>query len=65
MPGSSLSQDIRALKGVGEKRAQCYNKLGVHTVYSLLRFYPRDYIDYSAPCAVSYTHLTLPTILRV
>ncbi len=52
MPGSPLSQDIRTLKGVGEKRAQCYNKLGVHTVYSLLRFYPRDYIDYSAPCGI-------------
>ena len=42
-----LSDPIRYLKGVGERRAKCYEKLGVETICSLLRFYPRTYTDYS------------------
>lgn len=44
---------IQYLKGVGEKRAALYAKLGVHTVRDLLRHFPRDYIDLSAPCEVA------------
>ncbi len=47
-----LKREIRFLKGVGEKRAECYARLGITDVYSLLRHYPRDYIDYSAPAAI-------------
>lgn len=39
--------DIKYLKGVGEKRAKILNKLGIFTVGDLLRFYPRDYTDWS------------------
>ncbi len=39
--------DIRFLKGVGEKRAQSLQKLGIDTVGALLRFYPRAYSDWN------------------
>ena len=39
--------NIQYLKGVGEKRALLLNKLGIFTVGDLLRFYPRDYMDWS------------------
>lgn len=39
--------DIRYLKGVGEKTARLYNKLGIFTVDDLIRHYPRKYLDYS------------------
>lgn len=39
--------DIRYLKGVGEKRAELLHKLDIFTVGDLLRFYPRDYMDWS------------------
>ena len=39
--------DIKYLKGVGERRAQLFAKLGVPTVGALLRFYPRAYEDWS------------------
>jgi ATP-dependent DNA helicase RecG len=42
-----LEDSIRYLKGVGEKRAKLYANLGVDTIYSLLRFFPRTYVDYS------------------
>ncbi|MGI5897308.1 MAG: ATP-dependent DNA helicase RecG [Oscillospiraceae bacterium] len=64
MPGHPLKQEIRFLKGVGEKRAQCYARLGVSTVYDLLRFYPRDYIDYSRPCTIADASLEQPSVVR-
>ena len=39
------STDIRYLKGIGEKRAELFNKLGVFTVSDLLRYLPRGYED--------------------
>ena len=44
----SLKSSIEVLKGVGQKRAQLFHKLGVDTIYSLLRYYPRTYIDYTS-----------------
>lgn len=49
-----LQQDIRYLKGVGEKRAARFYKLGVYTVKDLLYFLPRKYIDYSSPFRIAY-----------
>lgn len=40
-------RDIQYIKGVGEKRAADFKKLGVASVEDLLRYYPRDYVDYS------------------
>ena len=44
-----LNREIRFLKGVGEKRAQQLNRLGVYSVCDLLYFFPRKYIDYENP----------------
>ena len=48
-----LSRDIRYLKGVGERRAELFSKLGVTTVGALLRYYPRGYIDMRAAFSVA------------
>ena len=42
-----INTDIRYLKGVGGKRAELFNRLGINTVDALLRFYPRAYEDWS------------------
>ena len=39
--------DISTLKGIGDKKALAFNKLGVFTVYDLISFYPRKYEDRS------------------
>lgn len=41
--------EITYLKGIGEKRAVMYRKLGINTLDDLIGFYPKDYIDYSEP----------------
>lgn len=50
---SNLDQSIQYLKGVGEKRAGLYQKLGVLTLDALLRYYPRTYLDFSHPVSIS------------
>ena len=45
--GEFLKRDIRYIKGVGEKRAALYARLGIATVGQLLRHYPRGYLDFS------------------
>lgn len=37
--------DIKFLKGVGEKRAEAFNKIGIHNIEDFLSFIPRDYIE--------------------
>lgn len=38
-----LSDSIKALKGVGQKRAELLEKLGIFTIDDLIHFYPRTY----------------------
>jgi ATP-dependent DNA helicase RecG len=47
------NEPLSVLKGVGARQTALYEKLGVRTVGDLLRFYPRDYIDYSRPIPVA------------
>lgn len=39
-------EDIKNIKGIGEKTAKLFNKLGVFNVDDLLCFYPRTYVSY-------------------
>ncbi len=59
----ALEKPITYVKGVGPKKAEAYERLGITTAYDLLCHFPRDYIDYSVnvpiaqaptdePCAV-------------
>ena len=43
----ALYADIQSIIGIGQKNSKLYNKLGINTVYDLLRYYPRRYQDYS------------------
>lgn len=40
-----LNDSIQYMKGVGEKRAQAFGKLGIHTYRDLLACFPRAYED--------------------
>ena len=44
-----LQTSIRYLKGVGERRAALYSKLGIETMEDLLYHIPRNYIDLIRP----------------
>ncbi len=43
----ALAGLIQSIRGIGEKNSKFYTKLGIRTVYDLLRYFPRRYQDYS------------------
>lgn len=43
------NSDIRSLKGIGEKTAGLYNKVGIYTYGDLMYYYPRDYMSFEEP----------------
>ncbi len=47
------SKSVTLLKGVGPKKAQSLEKLGIRTLEDLVRTYPRSYEDRRSPKAVS------------
>ena len=42
---NSAEMSVHFVKGVGEKKAQVLKKLGIETVYDLVHYFPRSYID--------------------
>ena len=44
-----IYEDVKNIKGIGEKTGALLNKLGVYSVEDLLHFFPRTYIQYSNP----------------
>lgn len=45
--------NIRTVKGIGEKTEKLLGKLGILTVGDFLRYYPRDYDEYQEPVNIS------------
>ena len=48
----NLDANISSLKGVGDKKRKCYEKLGVKTAGDLLCLYPRNYLDFTDTTAI-------------
>ena len=40
-----IEENIQYLKGVGPKKAELLNKLGIYRIKDLLEYYPRNYED--------------------
>ena len=59
-----LERSVEYVKGVGPKRAELFEKVGVSTVYDLLQYCPRDYIDLSAPCEIKNAQGEDPLVIR-
>ncbi len=56
--------NIRYIKGVGEKRAELFRQLGVESVGALLRHYPRGYIDRSHPLKLREAPFDRPCCIK-
>lgn len=46
------SADVITLKGVGQKFGYLLNKLNIFSVFDLISYYPKKYIDYSSRCLI-------------
>ncbi len=47
-----LSSPIQYLKGVGEKRALLFKKLGIETISGIINHFPRSYINCTSPVEI-------------
>ena len=72
----NYNDPITCLKGIGEKTAALYEKLGIVTIGELMRYYPRSYERFEPPvtiraaavmdfAAVRVVICSYPTIKRV
>ena len=52
---ADLNTDVRFIKGIGEKKAQALNKLGVFSLRDLVSFFPRKYEDRSSVKPIALT----------
>ncbi len=59
-----LSSPLTALKGVGAKRAELYQKLGIETVGDLLEHFPRGYYDLTGDLTIAGASTEGPTAIR-
>lgn len=63
--GNILSKDIKYFKGVGEKRAELFNRLGIHNAEELIGHYPRRYEDWSDQKRLSETDPDINCCVRI
>ena len=49
----TVSSPVTELKGVAEKRAKLYKKIGIETVGDLLDRFPRGYIDFTSATPIA------------
>lgn len=61
---SLFTTSIKALKGIGEKRAELLKRLGVESIGALLYYFPRAYEDWSAPVPIADAALGDYTCIR-
>ncbi|MBQ7472812.1 MAG: ATP-dependent DNA helicase RecG [Oscillospiraceae bacterium] len=50
---ADLTTSVRYLKGIGEKKAQAFEKLGVFSLYDLLSYFPSRYEDRTRFCPIA------------
>jgi ATP-dependent DNA helicase RecG len=50
---SLFNKKIEELKGIGVKKAERFHNLGLYSVGQLLRYYPRNYEDWSNPVSIA------------
>ena len=50
---ADFDSGIQYLKGVGPKRAELFEKLGIKTVRDLIYHLPRSYMDFTSPTAIA------------
>lgn len=61
--GLALDDDLTSVKGIGDKKAQLYRKLGVDSVRRLLLHLPRSYVDLTQISEIARCELGKPCVI--
>ncbi len=59
-----LNDEISKLKGIGDKKAAVYRKMGIHTLRQLVMHLPRSYIDLTRVTEISQSRIGERTLIR-
>ena len=59
-----LNDDISKIKGIGEKKASVYRKMGIHTVRQLVMHLPRGYLDLTHVTEISQSRIGERCLIR-
>ncbi len=59
-----LTDEITSIKGIGEKTAAFYHKLGIYTVKDLIQHYPRDYEEWRGILSIADLRTDLTQTIR-
>lgn len=51
----NLDDNVTAVKGIGDKTAESFQKLGIEKIRDLISYFPRDYKSYSEPVPIRET----------
>ena len=54
---------LTEVKGIGEKKAKLYKKIGIITTLQLVRHFPRDYLDFSKPVSIEEIDTNKPQLI--
>ena len=61
---ADLTTDVRYIKGIGEKKALAFQKLGVFSLYDLVSYFPRKYEDRSEFVPIALTTPDVPCCIK-
>lgn len=56
---------ITTIKGIGEKTAKLFQRLGIYSIYDLVHYFPRDYEMYAPPVKAAEAPLDVPVTLKL
>lgn len=61
---SRLDESVMYLKGVGPKKAELFEKLGIKTIRDLIFHLPRQYLDLTSPVPIASAILEEPNVVE-
>ncbi len=61
----NYSDSVIKLKGIGEKTAKLFDKLGIYTISDLINYFPRDYESFDEPVEISNAPLGVTVTLKL
>lgn len=59
-----FQRDLQAIHGIGEQRAELFRKLHINTISDLLRFYPRDYENWTDTKSIQQAELGQVEVIK-
>lgn len=61
----NYNDSITTIKGIGEKTAKLFQRIGIYSIHDLVHYFPRDYEMYAPPVKAAKAPLDVPVTLEL